>query len=246
MTLENVNPVVETPGGTGTESTAVVTPQTVSSSEVKTEVQPTVVQNNDGVSAKMQEQIENLNKALRQEREASKMTAQELKEKLESSQETINKLKDVFSPKQPEPTAKEELTMAQIEKLLNDREESKRIESQKEKQMIAIKEEIATLEKEFDGVGGKPVYDDKKVLKWQEDNDKLYLSPRDAFLVMNKDEIINWEIKNKLNQRPVIQNVVTPGGSVEVRSPQQTPVNTADLRSAVLEAMEIAGNENIN
>jgi len=234
MTEKKEEAVVEKPEGAGAESTPAETPEVVASPEVKPEVQE--VEPEVKVDpAKLQEQVENLNKALKQEREASKKTAQELKEELERSRETIDKLKDVFSPEQPKEVEPEVVTIDQVESLLEQRERQREEEAQREAQMQAIKKEVSQLEKEWDGTKGKPKYDDAAIVKWQEENDKLYLSPREAFNEMNRDAIINWEIQNRMENKPEVKNVETPGGMPVSREP-----------SAVLEAMEIASGENTN
>lgn len=241
---ENETTVVETPE-VDVESTT--TQEEVTSPEVKTEVPtpeatPEPVQKEDS-SAKMQSQVENLNTALKQEREARK--AQEAA--LAESKETIDKLKNVFTPEQPEETQESNVTMDQIESLLDKRDESRREETQKETQAQTIKKEIGELEKEWDGADGKPKYEDKKVLQWQEDNSKLHLSPREAFNEMSRDTIIDYEIKARMAKKPDIQNVETPGGTPTTREPQEkTPSNTTDLRGAIFEAMDNVADENIN
>jgi hypothetical protein len=50
-----------------------------------------------------------------------------------------------------------------------------------------------------------------------------------------------------MNKKPEVKNVETPSGTPASREPQEkAPENASDLRSAVLEAMENAGSENIN
>ncbi len=63
---------------------------------------------------------------------------------------------------------------------------------------------------------------------------------------MSRDSIIDWEIKNRMANKPQVQNVETPGGTVAERAPQETTPNTEDLRSAVLEAMNIADSDTNN
>lgn len=237
---------VETPEGTGPETPTGTTPEEVTSPEVK--VDAPEVQTETVDVAKMQAQIDNLNTALKQEREAGKTANDKFEKELARSQETIGKLKDVFSPEQQkEETQPEQLTMEQIESLLDQRDQKRQESLQKETQEKAIQAEIKTMQEEWNGENGKPQYDDKKVLAWQEEKGKLYLSPREAFHEMNRDSIIDWEIKNRMNKKPDVQSVETPSGTPTERTPQEKkPISTVDLRSAVLEAMDIASNENIN
>ena len=239
--------VVKTPEGAGSVPTTETTPEVVTSPEVKTEPEVTPVKD---VDAKMQGQIDNLNIALKQERDANKASSgslTELKEELETSRETIDKLKNVFSPEQQPEVQPENVSMDQLEELLDRRDTQRQEETKKETQAQAIKTEVSVLEKEWNGESGKPKYDDKKVLDWQEVNSKLHLSPKEAFNEMSRDTIIDWEIKNRMAKKPEIQNVMTPGGTPTTREPQAaTPQTDEELRSAVLEAIDNVSDENIN
>ena len=249
---EPMNEVVEKPVESGAEPTPAVNSEEVSSPEVKVEapVEPkidsTPATNNVDVS-KLQSQVENLNTALRQEREAAKKTAQELEEKLSRSSETIDKLKNVFSPEVPEEPQESVVTMDQIESLLESKEEQRKEEERRLSQQAKIKEEISTLESTWDGTDGKPKYEDSKVLEWQEKVGKLHLSPQEAFNEMNRDAIIDWEIKQRLAQKPAVENVETPGALPTGREPvEKKPKTTEELRGAVLEAMSSFSDENNN
>ena len=145
MPEENETKVVNEPAA-AVEPTTTPAVETVASPEVKTEV-PAVepVQNNTD-SAKMQSQIDNLNTALKQEREAGKTSNQELADKLATSQETIDKLKTVFSPEQPEETTQDNLTIDQVKQLLDDRDTITKENTLKETQAQTIKKEIVELE----------------------------------------------------------------------------------------------------
>ena len=239
---------VVTPEGAGTESTTVETPEVVTPPGVIEEPREvTPVEASEKNVDEMQGQINNLNIALRQERETNKTSNQTLKEELESSRETIDKLKNVFSPEQQPEVQPENVSMDQIEDLLNQRDATRQEEKKKETQAEVIKKEVSVLEGEWNGENGKPKYDDKKVLSWQEENSKLYLSPKEAFNEMSRDSIIDWEIKNRLAKKPEVKNVSIPGGTPEIREPVITqPKNDAELRSAVFEAMENVSDENIN
>lgn len=226
------------PEGTGVVTPTTPNPEAETSAEVIT---PTPVENNVDAN-KLQEQIKNLNTALKQERELGKTKTQELEQKLSSTQEMLDKLKGVFAPeKQPEETPVQSgLTLEQVQELIEEREARKAEEAKKENHAKTIQQEIAELEKEWDGSNGKPKYDDKKVLEWQEKNAKLYLTPKEAFQIMNRDSLIDWELKNRMTNRPNVVNVETPGGTPEPRSPQPVnPSDITDLRKAVLEAIEL-------
>jgi len=240
---EKKDEVVEKAAGADVDPTPTPTPEEVPSPEVK--VEAPVAEKVVDVT-KLESQVENLNTALRQEREANKLAAKEWEEKIGQSQETIDKLKNVFSPEAPEDPEVEGVTMDQIESLLDSRDEERKAEQKRAEQQKVIKSEVSKLEDTWDGSEGKPKYEDKQVLEWQEQNSKLHLSPSEAFNEMNRDAIIDWEIKNRMSQKPKVQNVETPGGIPSTREPEETiPKTSKDLRNAVLEAMEITSDENI-
>jgi len=247
--MENETKVVpEAPAAV--EPTTTPAEEIVTSQEVKTEVpvaEVAPVQDNVVDMAKMQEQISNLNTALKQERDTGKVESKELKEELARSKETIDKLKNVFSPEVAVEEVNETLSIDKITALLDERDNKKKEDESRETQAQKIKAEVSDLEKEWNGAEGKPKYEDEKVLDWQENNQKLYLSPREAFNEMNRDTIIDWEIKNRLNKKPEVQSVETPGGSPTSREPiEMKPKTTEELRSAISEAMDAASDENIN
>jgi len=240
--MENENKVVQEAAAAAVDPTATPTAEVVTSPEVRMDAQPEPVQNNNVDFSKTQEQIDNLNKALRQERESKK----ELEARLNQTFETQERLKEALNPKQPEVQEVSNLTAEQVEEMLDRREQQRQEEQQKQTQVEKIKQEVKTLEEQWNGEAGKPRYDDKKVLDWQEANNKLHLSPGEAFNEMSRAEIIDYEIKQRLNKKPEVQNVETPGGSPS-REPQAVkPKNTEDLRSAILEAMSASSDENIN
>jgi hypothetical protein len=227
--------------------------ENVSSQEVKTEV-PAEVKTEAPVAnavdtAKLQEQVNNLNIALRQERESSKGSAETIKalqEQLKSSSETLEKMKKVFSP-EPEQTQTQEqtpqfLTAEQLEAFLAKKEEEKLAEASKKDYAAKIASEVKSLETEWDGTDGKPMYDDNKVIEWQDANNKLHLTPSEAFYEMNRNAIIDWEIKKRLDNKPNVQNVERPGASPAGREPATPgkPKTESELREQVFAAIEAA------
>jgi len=190
------------------------TPEIVPPEGVKPEVEPTApvvdgktpaekVEDVKNIKdeGKLQEQISNLNAALKVEREAgkghtTKMT--ELEEQLSTANETIGKLRDVFVPKEdPVPAEPEVFTKEQAEQMWEDRKKVEIEESTIQIKAAKMKEEIAELEKVWDGVEGKPSYKDDEVLEWQKENSKLYLTPKEAFSEMQHNEIVDWEVKQR-------------------------------------------------
>lgn len=147
--------------------------------------------------SKMEEQLSNLNKALQIERDEAK----KLKEKMSSFEEPLNKLKGVFSPQEQKKEEVEPkfLTQEDIDSYYESKKQEEREEAEKKQRAEQIEKEIDKLEKEWDGTDGKPKYDDEKVINWQRDNNKLYLSPEEAFFAMNKSELIDYEVKRKLS-----------------------------------------------
>ncbi len=229
----------------------------VASSEVKQE-EPIVkelqkveeVQGESTESVKLQSQIDNLNIALKKEREAKKTDAEAMRQmqtELANSREAMDKLKNVFVPEQPEEEAPQGLTLTQLEDFYAKKEEEKTEQEQKIAQAEAVKKEVTTLETEWNGEDGRPKYEDKEVLAWQEANNKLYLSPKQAFNEMNEEAILDWKVKQRMAQKPSVENVEQPGGGAEERIPQENaPKTDTEIQQAVRDAIDIASNENIN
>jgi len=258
MNLENVRSEVEKAiNGDGAAPQAAETPES-STEDVKPEQLTTEkqVENNQVVEtvkiesdpAKLSEQISNLNAALKQERaekQQNKQKITELERKLEElngNLSVIEKIRGAFEPpKEEEQQQPRYLTQEEVEAILKEREVAKEQELLKEKQTLAIKAEIENLEKTWDGKDGKPKYDDQEVLDWQTKNNKLYLSPTDAFNLMKKDEIIDWEIKQRISGRGPTPNVERPSGIQGNHHPvEKIPTDEAGLRNAIIEAIENA------
>jgi len=196
---------------------------------------------------KLQEQINNLNVALRQERESGKSTsekAKQLEEQLVKSNEVIEKLQGVFTPESAPEEKPQPLTKEELESFWQQKQEEMKQTTMKEKQADMIKSEITTLEKEWDGVEGKPKYIDEEVLKWQQDNSKLYLSPIEAFNQMKRNEIVDWEVKQRLSGKKKVENVEQPGVSPDTHVPPEVrPKTDKELREAVESAIDAANAE---
>ncbi len=195
----------------------------------------------------LQTQIDNLNVALKQERDASKnkvdqSKVQELENQLKESQDTIGKLKGVFVPEEeeekPEPEA---LTKEQFDELWEEKSKEAEQKREEEKRSELIQKEIKDLSQKWDGKDGKPKYDDKEVLEWQQKNDLLYLTPKQAFHEKYRDELIDYEVKQRLAGKNPVQNVEQPsaGGGDHI-PPETKPKTEKETRNAVLEAMNQA------
>ena len=235
MSEEKIEEVKETVAPSAPQEIA---PSPEVKEEVKTEEKPEEVEVN-----KDKEQISNLNTALKQEREERKKMAekaQELENRVKESSETIGRLKQVFTPEEKKEIAAETQYMTKEE--ADDYFEQKFQEVQKkqeaEKKSEMIKTEIGTLEKEWDGLDGKPKYEDQEVLDWQKENNKLYLSPKEAFLSMRQNEIIDYSVKQRLAGKKDVQEVEKPGGGEINHQPEEkTPQTDEEVRKAVEEAI---------
>lgn len=238
---EEAKEVVETNPGTGAEPTTASTEE-VTSPEVKVEQPTSVVENEE--TAKMQDQINNLNIALKQERDSKKTDNEKVKaleEKLEESQETITKLRDVFSPEQPvvEDEPKVGFTQEQLEDFWRQKEDEREAKSKEQKQAEMIRSEITEMETAWNGQDGKPKYDDAEVIEWQKANGKLHLTPKAAFYEKHHSDIVDYEVKQRLVKKPTVENVEQPGAMPAGREPQVTkPKTELETRQAVLEAMD--------
>jgi len=228
-------------------------PENAPSPEVKSEepeATKSVVEEPEPVEAnKDKEQISNLNIALKQERDARKASDEKvanLETNMKESSDTIDRLKQVFTPKE-EKEIKDEtqyMTAEKADELFKQKFEERTKEDEKEKQLGLIKEEIKTLEKEFDGKEGKPKYDDQEILTWQKEHNKLHLTPKEAFDSMKGSEILDWKVKEKLSNKKEVAEVEKPGSGQELHAPAEfIPTNETETREAILEAMEASEKE---
>jgi len=240
MEIENVNTGVETPAEVSvTESPAVETTETVSSPEVKEES----IKTESVDPAKIMEQVNNLNIALKQEREAKRAMEESFNAKLAESQGTFDKLKQVFVPEQPAPQseAPRPLTQEEMENFWKAKEQEKIEEFERKQREDAIRKEVDRMTTEWDGSDGKPKYDDTEVLQWQQANNKLYLSPSDAFREMKFNDILDYEVNKRLTAKPEVKTTERPGGSTEIREPaKQTLKTDAEIAQAVKDAINNA------
>ena len=241
---EQVKEAVE---GDGTVPATVETPEKVSSPEVKTE-EPKVETPKEPVDVnKLQEQVNNLNVALKEARNEAKgkvdqSKVEELETRLAERENVISRLQNVFAPEKPaEPEVPKYLTQEEAENLWKQKQEEAQQTTFKEKQAEIIKNEIKTLENEWNGINGKPKYVDEDVLKWQQVNSKLYLSPVEAFNQMKNADIIDWEVKQRLAGKKPVENVEQPGVSPDIHTPVEVkPKTDKELRDTIREAINSA------
>jgi len=250
--------VIAALNGDGGESSAPNTPEKASSPEVKTETppaepakpaetpaEPARSEKPVDVSA-LQAQVEGLKKAIRLEREEGRAKSETLAKKLEESTAMLDRLKGAFAPEPPaEPeTPPSYLTPEQAEEIWEKKEQERARKEEEAKRTQSIQQEISTLETEWDGKDGKPRYDDQKVLEWQKEHEKLYLSPREAFTAMAQKEIVDWEVKQRLAGAKPTQNVETPSTTPGQHEPGETlPKTEQETRQAILEAINNAESE---
>src|SRR3990167_2867527 len=127
----------------------------------------------------------------------------------------LEAIQGVLSPQPPTPppTPPEYLTQDQVEKLFAERE-------QKLEQKAALKQEVTKLSEEFTGTDGRPKYDDNEIWQWQSATGQTYLPPRDAFKKKYENELLDWEVKQRLakagspvfTEQPQAGNVNLPQG----------------------------------
>lgn len=237
----------------GVAPSAAKTSEDAASTEVKTDQTSTEEKTEDkkpedkgkDANAKMQEQIDNLNIALKQERDKPKadpVKVTELEKKLDESNIINEKLRSVFAPeeKTEETSTSDYMTKDEAEEFFKKKGEEQVAEKKEEDHKTVVKGQINDLEKSWDGVDGKPKYDDQKVLKWQEENNKLYLLPKEAFAEMEHDSVLDYEVKQRLAGKKPVENVEKPSGDGgEPATPEEKkPQTDQETRAAVLEAME--------
>lgn len=195
---------------------------------------------------KLEEQINNLNVALKTEREQSKAKLSEMEAKLQESSKILERFKGVFVPDEPkEPTPEPKyLTPDEVKEMVAKELAAKKEEETQNQKIAEMKNEIKALESEFDGKEGKPLYNDEEVLEWQRKNDKAYLSPRDAFYQMKHNEILDYEVKQRLaDVKPAI-NVEKGSSAPGDNQPGGSNLNAdTNTRDAIRQAMEEAEKE---
>ncbi len=264
--IEEVKKVVE---GDDTETPPVETPEDAASQEVKTEPEEEIkeeveenpeepeeeveevepepekkpkVEKSKTKQEKLEEQISNLNIAIKNEREgkredSEKITA--LQEELDEKNSLITDLKN-----KPEELKLEEdytgLTAQQVEEIFERKSAEKEKSDLTDKQAANVKKEIEELSIEFDGKDGKPLYEDAEVFKWQKEQNKLYLSPKEAFNAMKQNELIDWEVKQRLAGKKTTKKVEKPSATKEVHEPvkkSEGPIDDTDMSKMVSEAI---------
>lgn len=202
-------------------------------------------QNEKDVS-KMQEQIDNLNTALKQERGLSKEKIEALSSKLNESTSVLEKFKQVFVPPVEEKKEEKEpsyLTPDDVDRMVEEKFQAQKEEQEQYQKIEEYKKQITELETKWDGKDGKPKYDDDEVLKWQKENNKGYLTPEDAFFQMRRNEVLDYEVKQRMaNAKSAVEVERTSSAGRDDAQPSKSNAEV-DTRQAVLDAMENASKE---
>jgi len=235
---EEVKAAVEAAAGAPSTPVEVVpsNPTEVKPESVKEPVAPVI----DKDPLELKKQIDNLNTALRTERETNKTKLSEMERKLAESSSLSEKLKNVFVPEvKEEPKDPIYATPEDVERAVEKKLQSLKEDQIQNQKIEEYKKEIKTLETEWDGKDGKPTYNDEEVLNWQRDNEKTYLSPKDAFFQMKHNELLDYEVKQRLTGVKPVVNVEKPSAVPTEHQPGDQ-VKNADLntRDAIRAAMD--------
>lgn len=185
---------------------------------------------------KLSTQIENLNKALAEEREMRK----EKEKEVEETKTILDRMKWVFAP-EPEPVAPTEpqyMTPEQVEQFIAKREEEKKVADAQETYKANLRQQVEKLTSEWNGENWKPKYDDEEVFAWQVKNNKAHLEPEEAFKLMKADDIADYKAKQILEKRPNPTNQEQPSWVSSEHQPQPiTPKTAEELKAAIMEAL---------
>jgi len=224
------------------ESASGADPSTAQEEVPSPEVKSEVPKQNEDKTSGLQTQVDNLNTALAKERAESKRTVDSLSQKLEDTNSAYSRIKEAFSPEEEEQSQVDYATKDELEEALNQKIEEFKEEQKRQEQVAVYKTEISKMTEEWDGKDGKPKYDDNEVLEWQKATGKTYLSPTDAFFQMKRDDVLDYEVKQRLSGAKSAENVETPSATPSVHEPgKQNDFDknvNLDTRKAVLEAME--------
>ena len=217
--------------------------QPVSSPEVKVE-EPIVNPIDNKDVSKLEEQVGNLNIALKKEREEGRQKIEDLTKKLDNSTAVLDRFKNAINPEEEKLQEPAYITKEDLEQSREDIKKELQEEYVENQKIEEYKQEITNLETKWDGKDGKPQYKDQEVLDWQKDNNKTYLSPNDAFMQMKHQEIVDYEVNQKIKKAKPIENVEQPATTPQTHeSVEIKPESDMDLRKAVLEAVENADKE---
>lgn len=218
----------------------------------KEEVTPAGV--NGGESAqpagdpkKADEIVNNLQSALKEERsfrQQDRTKIDNLQKQLEEALDFQKKMSSVFNP-EPEPAAAPEyMTKEEAERLWQEKQEEMKRQTFEESQQNRIKDEIRELQKDYDGKDGRLKYDDTEVLQWQKDNNKLFLSPKEAFSIMKQKEIVDFQVKQALSGKKKVEDVERPSATPGFHDPKDIkPSTDQEVKQAIAEAIKTAGAE---
>ena len=185
---------------------------------------------------KLSTQIENLNKALSEERELRKTKEKEVEE----TKTILDRMKWIFVPNEEPVTPKEPqyMTPEQVEEFIAKREEEKNAIAAQESYKANLRQQVEKLTSEWNGENWKPKYEDEEVFAWQVKNKKEHLEPEEAFKLMKADDIADWKAKEILSRKPNPTNQEQPSWVSSEHQPQpQTPKTAEELKAAIMEAL---------
>ena len=207
--------------------------------EAVEEVETVVEETKD--ESKLEEQISNLNTALRNERESKREDA----EKRDALQARIDELSAVEEEVKTE--ADTEMSVSDIEAIVEARLAEKDNQQLVTQQAQTAQKQIKELVAEYDGKDGKPLYDDGEVFKWQVDNNLKNLTPKDAFDVMKRKELVEYEVTKRLAGKKVIPKVVKPSSGKDQHTAKKTSnegvVSDEDMAIEIQQALRDATSE---
>jgi hypothetical protein len=223
-------------------------PETTPAVEPKVETTPDV--SKDDIINKQQEHINGLTTGLGQARDDIKEYKKkqgELEAIIGKDRETISKLEKVFTPPEPEtpPEEVKGMTEEEVSAFWEKKDAERKKAEEKEKRAESIKAEIVEATKKWNGQDGKPLYKDEEVMAWQEENNKMYLRPEEAFREMKHADIIDYEVK----QRMMSGNKPAPDAEQPSSQPaghegkETLPKTDQEVKAAALDAMNAAAAE---
>lgn len=189
-------------------------------------------------TSKLEKQISNLNVALKQERESKREDSQ----KISDLQEQIEK-KDVELKIAIDSAGDtSDISMSKINEIVEGKLREKEEENKTQQQAKKVKEQIKELSEKYNGKEGKPLYDDSEIFKWQKENNKLYLSPEEAFFAKNKNELVDYEVKQRLSKKKAIKGVekssTTKATHDPVKKEKDGPVDDNSMSKMISDAMD--------
>lgn len=114
-----------------------------------------------------------------------------------------------------------------------ERREQKLAQAQREQQ---FEENLQSLEKEFDGSDGLPKFDRNEVLRAMQADDNSNYDPREKFLAMHQEDIIDHKVNQALKQKSGGRKSEKTGTSGKSKKPESSPPKDFDEAARRAEA----------